>query len=83
MLLPNKKNNEGLVWERPYGWRSIFLERDKVMPKNINLSTIPKTQTTNQPSANKLLLYSNTWNHSIYAKKISHEKSLQPLSYEK
>ena len=47
--------HEGFVWEHPYGWCSIFLERDRVIPKNINLGTILKTQPTNQPSANKLL----------------------------
>ena len=58
-----KKKQEGFVWERPYGWRSIFLERDRIIPKNINFGTILKTQATNQPSAKKLLLNSNNWNH--------------------
>ena len=50
---------------------------------NINLGAILKTKPTNQPSPNKLLLNSNIWNRQIYAKKISSEKSLQPLGYVK
>ena len=40
-------------------------------------------QYQDQPSTNKLFLNSNTWNSSIYANKISSEKSLQPFGYAK
>ena len=57
---------ERYVWERPHGWCSLFLERYRVIPKNITLFTILENsaiQLTHQLSTNKLLLNSNTWNH--------------------
>ena len=57
---------ERYVWEYPHAQCSLFLERYRVIPRNITLFIIQQNlaiQLSNRLSIDKLLLNSNTWNH--------------------
>ena len=62
LAITREQQNMRDVWERPHRWYSLFLERYRVIPKNIILLTTLENSAI-QLSTNKLLLNSNIWNH--------------------